>query len=110
MTQFTSISLGALHNHKLKSTTTRTVTAATYSTSHTFTPTVGEGVIIRIATTGSIFMKGHSSLSGAPSTGNDYLLTAGVHFIRYDSSSGNPYLYFRLVAAGSETVNIATID
>lgn len=110
MTQFTSISLGALHNHKLKATTTRTVTAATYSTSHTFTPTVGEGVIIRIATTGSIFMKGHSSASVAPSTGAEYLLTAGVHFIRYDSSSGNPYLYFRLLAAGSETVNIATID
>lgn len=112
MSQLTSISLGPLHTLRVQGTnTTRTVTAATYSTSHTYTPTAGEGAIIRIATTGNIFMKAYSSLSGAPSTGGaEWLFTEGVHFIRYDSSEGNPYLFFRLVAAGSETVNIAMIN
>jgi len=112
LTQLTGSPLAYLHTHSLRSNTTLALTATTYSSSKMMTLTAAESHVIRIATTGNVFFKGDNDdgTGTPPSTGAEYLLTEGVHYLRYDSSTGQPYLYFRLHAAGTATVNITQMN
>ena len=112
MSQITGSPFSSIHTHRLRSTTTLSLTSTAYQSAMRFDQNPAEAHIIRIATTGNIFFKGDND-NGAgspPATGSEYLLTEGVHFIRYDSSTGAPYLYFRLHAAGTATVNVALMN
>ena len=112
MTQITGSPFSSLHTHRLRSTTTLNLTDTNYQSAMRFDQNPAEAHIIRIATTGNIFFRGDDDNgTGSPPPNNaEYLLTEGVHFIRYDASTGHPYLYFRLHAAGTATVNIALMN
>lgn len=112
MTQITGSPFASIPVHRLRSTTTLSLSSTSYDSAKRFDQEANEAHIIRIATTGNIFFKGDDDdgSGSPPGTGAEYLLTEGVHFVRYDASTGAPYLYFRLLAAGTATVNIALMN